>query len=298
MHYASQYCLYDAASVSDTQQWTVPVFFLRLLFLCVVSLAFGCGVVFARPLPVTVVISELRPLCRFAPRPLAPAPTIMLRVAFRTASRPLSAAGVRCASTLAGLVQEATTELPFREVVHDAAGKVKWSNSALRDESTAFANGLGELGLGSGDSIITILPVNAENVLTVFAAAKLGVHVVPATPGNAGQLEALLSQTGAKAVIFDPSSKAIIEALLPEVCDSQFSPHDIDHIRDKRFPALDAVITTEWMLTDNGVLNFRQLLMRNHGTRDHVKKNAKFINGSTPLIGGMTNAAVLAAAGK
>ena len=229
---------------------------------------------------------------------LVPCRTMMLRSALRSV-RPLLAgkSAARCASTLPELLQETAQSLPWREIVKDKEAQVKWSNSALEEHSTAFANGLGELGFSVGDTLVTILPTNAENVVTTFAAASIGVNIVAAAPKTAGQLESLLVRTGAKGVIFSKEAQATIAQLLPEVVDQTFTIEDHGAIDDTRFPALDLVITTEYDLTDNNVINFRNVFMYDNGSRCHVQMAANSIGPSTLVTEGATNQDILAAAG-
>ena len=222
----------------------------------------------------------------------------MLRSALRTAkSLRATRHTLRCASTLAGVLQENAAELPWREIVKDSKAGVKWSYSDLNEQTIAFANGLGELGLNVGDTIVTILPNNAENLVTTLAAGSIGVNVVPTTASTAGQLESVLATSGAKAVVFSKEAEDTIAKLLPDVVEQDFVVQDYESINDARFPELDAVITTDWELTDNQVVNFRTLFMYNNGNRCYVERAAANIDETVPLVGGATHKDILSAGG-
>mmetsp|Transcript_16791 Transcript_16791/g.24568 ORF Transcript_16791/g.24568 Transcript_16791/m.24568 type:complete len:283 (-) Transcript_16791:42-890(-) len=224
---------------------------------------------------------------------------MMLRSALRTAkSLRATRHTLRCASTLAGVLQENAAELPWREIVKDSKAGVKWSYSDLNEQTIAFANGLGELGLNVGDTIVTILPNNAENLVTTLAAGSIGVNVVPTTASTAGQLESVLATSGAKAVVFSKEAEDTIAKLLPDVVEQDFVVQDYESINDARFPELDAVITTDWELTDNQVVNFRTLFMYNNGNRCYVERAAANIDETVPLVGGATHKDILSAGGR
>ena len=231
---------------------------------------------------------------------------MMLRTALRAATRVPGFATTRAAarqqqrsaSTVAGILDEAVKDIPWREVAKDKQAEVKWSVSDLQRETYALANGLGELGLGPGDSIITILPTNAENLVATLAAASLGVNVLPTQPTSAGSLEVLLTQSGAKGVIFDSGqAQGVIDELLPKVTEQMLYLKDLDRIEDERFPALDLVVTTDYDLTDNGVINYRQMFMYNNVNRCQVKRASKIIDADTAVVGGASNKDIIAAAG-
>lgn len=212
-----------------------------------------------------------------------------------------ASASSRFASTLSAVLQESASEFPYRETFRDANAEVKWSNGEILEQATALANGFGELTLEPGDSIVTILPPNAENFVTNLAAASIGVEVVPVNLDEKGSLSAndlqsVLSKSSAKGLIFDPSANELVDELLPKVTEQSLLVEDREPLQDDRFPSLKFVTTTAYHLTDNNVLNFRQIFMHNAETRCSVKKAAKVIGEATPVVAGLTNKDVLAAA--
>ena len=209
-----------------------------------------------------------------------------------------SASGARSASTLYGLIEEKANELPFREVIRDVDIEVQFSNSDVLDWSTALGFGLGELGLSPGDTILTVMPNNAEQFITTFAAASLGVNVVPSSVSTAAAFESELIKSGAKMVIYSPDADDVVAETLPDVVEQQLVRADIPLIEDSRFPNLNHLCSTNYDLTDNNVLTFRQIFMRNAVTRSPIKQAAKAVTASTPVVGSITNQDILDAAGK
>lgn len=202
------------------------------------------------------------------------------------------------ASTVAGLLQEAAAEFPYREVVRDTEAEVLWSNAQLLENTTALANGLGELGVKAGDTIVTMLPNNTENLITTLAAAAIGARVVPTTPSTSGGLSSLLAQSNAKVVIYGEDADEVVAETVPDVVDEQMLRHDIGAVSNDRFPNLDFVISTNPELTENEVIPFKTILMHNAVVRCQVARGAKQTSDSTPVVDNSTNADILSAADK
>lgn len=98
----------------------------------------------------------------------------------------------------------------------------RWTFGELKKHTDAFANGLINLRLSKGDKLAISLPANTENVVALFAAAKLGITVVPLpTTPSRQEIEQVLS-SGVQGLIFNDISGetdygSLITEIVPEV---------------------------------------------------------------------------------
>src|SRR5436190_23759259 len=84
-------------------------------------------------------------------------------------------------------------DCPSRPAVHDRQGTLTWRE--VEDRSTRLARALAGLGVGSDDSVATLLRNGREAVESILAAQKLGVAIAPLnTWGREQELAALLSR--------------------------------------------------------------------------------------------------------
>src|ERR1035437_6507688 len=94
---------------------------------------------------------------------------------------------------------------PNETAIETETRSMTWSE--LNDRVNRLAHGLTELGLRKSDRIAFLLASSAEVVETYFAAAKLGLIVVPLTAGLVEKEVAfLLNDAGAKAILLEEQS--------------------------------------------------------------------------------------------
>src|SRR5690606_37786962 len=102
--------------------------------------------------------------------------------------------------TVAGVLEAQAAENPDR--VYLFAGDRRFTYAQVNARSTALAAALTELGVERGDRIAVDLHNWAEFVVSVFAAAKLGVVIVPLNPRyTVPELQYMLRHSEATVVI-------------------------------------------------------------------------------------------------
>ena len=97
-------------------------------------------------------------------------------------------------------------------------GLARWTYAAAEQQATAIASGLLALGLQPGDRLGIILPNTPEFVLTVFAAAKAGLILVPiSTRRSQAEVFARFSKTQPSAVVADAHHLPLLRELRAEL---------------------------------------------------------------------------------
>ena len=114
--------------------------------------------------------------------------------------------------TLAGLLERAALRRPRAEAVTDGATRLTYAE--LDERSAALGQGFSDLGVGRGDRVLIVLKNRVEHVLTYWALQRIGAV---ATPVNfrlaAGELAYVLSDSGARVVLFEAATKpSVLEA--------------------------------------------------------------------------------------
>ncbi len=123
-------------------------------------------------------------------------------------------------------------------------GAVQYTAREMDAESTRLAHALSGLGLGHGDRLATLLDNRAEQVVSFFAALKLGAIQVPINTAYKGEfLRHQLADSGAKVFIVqgDYTSRAV------EVVGAESTP-ELTHciIVDPPDAVIDAVPAIRW----------------------------------------------------
>jgi carnitine-CoA ligase len=133
---------------------------------------------------------------------------------------------------------------PYLEFASSDADPVRYTARRMDAESTRLANTLSSLGLGHGDRFATLLDNRAEQVVSFFAALKLGAIQVPINTAYKGEfLRHQLADSGAK--IFAVQGDFVSRAA--EVINRENTP-DLTHciIVDPPDAVLDAVPAIRW----------------------------------------------------
>jgi len=115
----------------------------------------------------------------------------------------------------------------------------------------------------------------AEHVTTIFAAARQGINVINAKD-FAGQkeLSAALTKSNCKAVIYSGANEDVpgdghdlLKATIPELVHGNAWESGPKILQSPDFPALRYVLTTRWDKADEGMINFKEILMYDAITR-------------------------------
>jgi len=133
---------------------------------------------------------------------------------------------------------------PYLDFASSDAEPVRYTARQMDVESTRLANTLSSLGLGHGDRFATLLDNRAEQVVSFFAALKLGAIQVPINTAYKGEfLRHQLADSGAK--IFAVQGDFVSRAA--EVINGENTP-DLTHciIVDPPDAVLDAVPAIRW----------------------------------------------------
>jgi len=124
----------------------------------------------------------------------------------------------------------------------------RWTYGELKRHVDAIAAGFQGLKLAKGDMLALALPNNAESVVSMLAAAKLGVIIVPLpSQPTAAQIEETLA-SGVKALIFSDSEggtnyTALVQSIVPDTKEFGEIKEGVP-FRSKKFPNLRHLINT------------------------------------------------------
>jgi len=125
----------------------------------------------------------------------------------------------------------------------------RWTYGELKRHVDAIATGFHGLKLSKGDKMALALPNNAECIVSMLAAAKLGVVIVPlpAQP-TATQIEETLA-SGVSALIFSDSEggtnySGLIQSIVPETTEFGRVGMQGFPFRSKKFPQLRYLVNT------------------------------------------------------
>jgi len=133
---------------------------------------------------------------------------------------------------------------PYLDFANTETGNVQYTAREMDAESTRAAHALTGLGVGHGDRIATLLENRAEQVVSFFAALKLGAVQVPINTGYKGEfLRHQLADSGARVFVVqgDFASRAV------ETLGADTTP-DVAHciVVDHPDAVIDAVPTISW----------------------------------------------------
>jgi crotonobetaine/carnitine-CoA ligase len=107
---------------------------------------------------------------------------------------------------------------PYLDFANTETGGVRYTAREMDAESTRLAHALTGLGVGHGDRIATLLENRAEQVVSFFAAMKLGAVQVPINTGYKGEfLRHQLADSGASVFIVQGEfASRAVETVGPE----------------------------------------------------------------------------------
>jgi hypothetical protein len=109
-------------------------------------------------------------------------------------------------ASIGGALDSAAATDPKMHVLRAIPQGYRWNNSDLLKQSDALACGFVDLGYQTGDTVATVLPNNVENIVAQMAAAKAGLVLASIDAGaSTAGIQKVLAETGAKAIIADPS---------------------------------------------------------------------------------------------
>jgi len=133
---------------------------------------------------------------------------------------------------------------PYLDFANTDTGNVTYTAREMDAEATRLAHALTGLGVGHGDRIATLLENRAEQVVSFFAALKLGAVQVPINTGYKGEfLRHQLADSGARVFIVqgDFASRAV------ETIGADTTP-DVAHciVVDRPDAVIDAVPAITW----------------------------------------------------
>jgi len=142
------------------------------------------------------------------------------------------------------------------------------------EECDKIAKGFIELGLEKGDHVAIWATNYPEWILTLFAAAKIGVILVTVnTSYKIFELEYILKQSDAKMLIMidgyrDINYISIVNELLPELKNSE-----IGKFKNKNFPYLETVISIENKY--DGMVQWQDIIKLGENITDKELRKAK-----------------------
>jgi crotonobetaine/carnitine-CoA ligase len=133
---------------------------------------------------------------------------------------------------------------PYLDFANTEVGNVQYTAREMDAESTRLAHALIGLGVGHGDRVATLLDNRAEQVVSFFAALKLGAVQVPINTGYKGEfLRHQLADSGARVFVVqgDYASRAV------ETIGADTTP-EVAHciVVDHPDAVIDAVPTIAW----------------------------------------------------
>jgi crotonobetaine/carnitine-CoA ligase len=133
---------------------------------------------------------------------------------------------------------------PYLDFANTEVGNVQYTAREMDAESTRLAHALIGLGVGHGDRVATLLDNRAEQVVSFFAALKLGAVQVPINTGYKGDfLRHQLADSGARVFVVqgDYASRAV------ETIGADTTP-EVAHciVVDHPDAVIDAVPTIAW----------------------------------------------------
>ncbi|MFM8973210.1 MAG: AMP-binding protein [Actinomycetota bacterium] len=125
-------------------------------------------------------------------------------------------ADARRTTVLDALAARLATEpdAPYLEFSGGDGEGERYSARRMDEESTRLAHGLAALGVGHGDRVATLIENRAEQVVTFFAACKLGAIQVPVNTAYKGEfLRHQLADSGARVFVVQGDFASRAEAV-------------------------------------------------------------------------------------
>lgn len=156
-----------------------------------------------------------------------------------------------------------------------------------------MAYGLFEMKVGAGDTILAWMTNQAEHVTTILAAARLGINVVNAKDFD-GEIElaTAISKSNCKCIIYSGASKDVpgdghdlLKTTIPQLVHGEAWEFGPKILKVPAFPSLKYVLTTRWDRADEGMINFKDILMYDAMTR----YSPPSVDADTPLGSAVTS---------
>jgi fatty-acyl-CoA synthase len=145
--------------------------------------------------------------------------------------------------TVGDLLNRAVADAPDRDALVSCHQDIRLSYRQLDEASANFARGLVSLGLEPGDRIGIWSPNNVEWIITMFAAARLGLVLVNVNPAYRPiELEYALNKVGCRALVLANRFKTsdypeMLCKLAPEA-----SSCEPGKLKSAKLPALEVLI--------------------------------------------------------
>ncbi len=121
------------------------------------------------------------------------------------------------------------SRIPEKEAIVYPRKDQRWTFSEWRDIVMALASGLQDLGVEKGDRVSTLLANGSEIPTALFSSNRIGAPLFPMNHRlAAGEVKYLLNHVGAKVLLFEESTKEIVEKIKDDVETDKFIYIDED----------------------------------------------------------------------
>ena len=194
--------------------------------------------------------------------------------------------------TIGALLAQACAEAPDHEAIISCHQGIRLTYKELDEQSDDLAKGLIGLGLRSGERIGIWSPNNVEWILTMYAAAKVGLILVNVNPAyRPMELEYALNKVGCKALVLANEFKSsnypdMVRQLAPDLRDCAPGAPQADKLPHLKTLVLLGNITEEGFLpfdvvTEAGRTNDVNLKPYKEACRPDAPVNIQFTSGTT-----------------
>ena len=194
--------------------------------------------------------------------------------------------------TIGQLLQQAVDFCPETTALISMTQGLSLTYRQLDAQSLQLARRFVELGLESGDRIGIWSPNNIEWIVTMYAAARLGLIIVNVNPAyRVSELEYALTKVGCKALVMADSFKtsdypAMLEEIAPQISQGDGARHRLAELAQLQTTILISAAPRA------GYLNFDEVVKQGkHSTTDisaieaqqyaHAPINIQFTSGTT-----------------
>jgi len=120
--------------------------------------------------------------------------------------------------TIGDTLEATVSKYPDRDAIVYPNKDQRWSYAEFDERVNSLANALADAGVGKGDRVATVLHNGSEMAVSVYACAKLGAVF---TPLNfrlpAEEIEYIVNDAGATALIFEGATREAVEGARPEL---------------------------------------------------------------------------------
>jgi len=190
-------------------------------------------------------------------------------------------------NTIGGVLDQQVVNNHFRNGVHVVEQSYsRWSFGELKRHVEAFANGLLALQFRAGDKLALALPNNAEMLVAMLGAAKIGVTVVPLSETPSEQLLKDTLSSGVMGLVFtdvvDGTNYAdMLSKMVPEVdLYGEAETHGLP-FQSATFPELKYLINTAKARVD-GMLRYSWVPV--YAFDDTLQRATRKLSDTTPFL--------------